>query len=397
MKNLQKDVKLNITHNSDELSCDEAISTYRDTMDGYEYPIADIGFSAEEFKAIIEELETIFPGIVKYDFSSSKNSIFSKYMHDEFRCYIRGNSIDIYGSFYCQSDEVAEKIWSVYNKHCKDDNDTQLFMYSYSMNGGKVDENVKQIKIKDLDYISPKYYPYIDTEIMFDQFFTDNENILLLVGAPGLGKSKMSTLALKHAFNNTDKLPYDKLAANPALDCQYISVAYVKSTDVLADDNFWRTLEKTTPDFCIIDDLDYMLTKRDAQVMSGDDQVKNAFLNQFLSFTDGVEKHRTKFIITTNQTYSDIDTALLRKGRLFDILELRKLDKHESLDIWLDNGLKEKDFNEVFTTHEILPAELGSEVNKRLNTRISTSTQPYLKEEGISKVEKAGREKKVGL
>ena len=232
---------------------------------------------------------------------------------------------------------------------------------------------------------------------MFDQFFTGVENILLLVGEPGLGKSKMSTLALKHAFHNPDKLPYDKLKDNPALDNQFISVVYVKSTDVLVNDRFWRELSKLQADICIIDDLDYMLTKRDAEVTSADDQKKNDFLNQFLSFTDGVEKYKTKFIITTNQKYDDIDSALLRKGRLFDILELRKLDKHEALDIWLDNDLPKEEFEKVFHAHEVLPAELGSEINKRLNTRIETATATYLKEDGISKVIKATRVKKIGV
>jgi SpoVK/Ycf46/Vps4 family AAA+-type ATPase len=207
----------------------------------------------------------------------------------------------------------------------------------------------------------------------------------------------MSTLALKHAFKNPDKLPYDKLKDNPALDNQFITVVYVKSTDVLVNDKFWRELEKHEADFCIIDDLDYMLTKRDSEVTNAEDQKKNDFLNQFLSFTDGVEKHKTKFIITTNQKYDDIDSALLRKGRLFDILELRQLDHKEALNIWLDNELSETDFNELFTAHEVLPAELGSEIAKRLNTRISTATDSYLKEDGISKVLKAGRAKKIGI
>lgn len=140
-----------------------------------------------------------------------------------------------------------------------------------------------------------------------------------------------------------------------------------------------------------------MLTKRDAEVTSSDDAIKNTFLNQFLSFTDGVEKHKTKFIITTNQKYNDIDTALLRKGRLFDILELRQLDQKEALEIWIDNGLSVTEFHNVFHDHHVLPADLGSEINKRLNDRIDSATVAYLKEDGISKVIKASRVKKIGV
>jgi SpoVK/Ycf46/Vps4 family AAA+-type ATPase len=184
---------------------------------------------------------------------------------------------------------------------------------------------------------------------------------------------------------------------NSALDNQFINIVFVKSTDVLVLDNFWRSLEQFQADIVIIDDLDYMLTKRDSEVMSADDAKKNLFLNQFLTFTDGVEKYKTKFIITTNQRFDEIDSAILRKGRLFDILELRKLDKAEAQAIWNENNLNEDDFNNTFKTPEILQAELGSEINKRKNKRIQTAQLSYLKEEGISKVERATKPKKVGM
>jgi len=390
-------IRLNIGHSLDELGVDEAISTYRDALEGYVYSINDVSFTSDEFKKIIGELKEIFPDLSTYDYSRGNNNLFKKFTSNSFKGYVRGNSIDLYGSFYFKTEEDCLAAWEIYIKHSKEENEVEMFTYSYSMNNGSLQETVKVFKKEELDYISHLYYPYLDVDVMLDQFFTGSENILLLVGEPGLGKSKLSTMALKYAINNPDKIPYDKIKQNPSLENQFINTVFVKSTEVLANDSFWRTLEKNSPDFCIIDDLDYMLTKRDAEVMSSDDAIKNSFLNQFLSYTDGVEKNKTKFIITTNQSYEDIDSALLRKGRLFDILELRELDKHEGLIIWTDNNLDEQIFHELFNTHEILPAELGSEINKRLNKRIDKSTSTYLKEDGISKVQKAGRKKKIGL
>ena len=255
----------------------------------------------------------------------------------------------------------------------------------------------KQMKVDDLRYISKDYYPYIDTGMMFDQFFTGSENIFLIVGEPGLGKSKMSTLAIRHACDNPDKLPYDKMANSPGLEEQFINIVYVKSVDVLVNDMFWRKIEADMIDIVVIDDLDYMLTRRDGEVLSADDIRKNTFLNQFLSFTDGVVKSRTKFIITTNQSFDGIDSALLRKGRLFDIIELRRLRRDEALVIWEQNGLHAGEFTKVFTEREILPANLGSEISKRLNKRIEKSTESYLREDGISKIQRAGRAKRVGF
>ena len=79
---------------------------------------------------------------------------------------------------------------------------------------------------------------------------------------------------------NPDNLPYDKIEINAGLDSQFINCAYVKSVDVLVNDQFWRSLEVRGMDFVIIDDLDYMLTKRDAETSSAEDAQKNIFLNQ---------------------------------------------------------------------------------------------------------------------
>ena len=386
-----------VSHNTDMMTPEEAVAVSIDVRDGFVYNTPDITLKSQKHKEFIAALEKEFGEFEKFDYSRSKNNIYKKYFSENIRMVSSGNSTETYSGCSVTSDKIANRVWQIYLDYCERSDDVSLFLNSFFMNNGQLDKNISELKYKELTGISPKYYPYIDTDVMFDQFFTGSENIMLLVGEPGIGKSKMATLALKHALENEDILPYDKIKENPNLDTQFINAVYAKSTDVLANDKFWREIEKLHPDFCIIDDLDYMLTKRDAEIQNTDDFNKNAFLNQFLSFTDGVEKHNTKFIITTNQKYDDIDTALLRKGRLFDILELRDLSRTEALDVWLENNLSEDVFNDTFTSEKILPAELGSEISKLLNTRILTSTQPYLKEENISKVKSAKRLKKISL
>lgn len=389
--------QLVISHDPEELSVDDAIISHMDYTDGYAFVIQDIILKVQEFKNFIRDVEAQFGYLTEYDYSKNKRNIFKKYKNDMVRAYTMGSAKEICATFYTKSEETSCKIWQIFKSHYKDDDNTQIFMTSFFLTDGVLDSNMKEVKSTDFNYINKKYYPYIDTDIMFDQFFTGNENILVCVGAPGLGKTKLASLAIKHAYNNPDKLPYDKLLNHEGLENQFINIVFVKSTDVLVLDNFWRTLETIEADIVIIDDLDYMLTKRADEVLSEDDGKKNAFLNQFLTFTDGVEKYKTKFIITTNQGYNEIDSAILRKGRLFDIIELRKLDKSEALVIWLDNNLKEDDFNLVFKTHEILSADLGSEISKRTNKRITCAKQSYLKEVGISRVAKATKLKKIAL
>lgn len=390
-------ISLNINPAADTLSPVEALINYRDMNDGFLYSLEDIRCKASEFKSFIDELSIHVGELTKYDYSSGKNAVNVRYKNSQVRIYVRGNSIDLYMSAYSTSEYASEIIWKTYSKYIAQENNIDVFVTSYYMNGDTLDNNFKQMKVDDLRYISKDYYPYIDTDMMFDQFFTGSENIFLIVGEPGLGKSKMSTLAIRHAYDNPDKLPYDKMADNPGLEEQFINIVYVKSVDVLVNDMFWRKIEADMIDIVVIDDLDYMLTRRDGEVRTADDIRKNTFLNQFLSFTDGVVKSRTKFIITTNQSFDEIDSALLRKGRLFDIIELRRLRRDEALVIWEQNGLPVSEFTKVFTEREILPANLGSEISKHLNKRIEKSTESYLREDGISKIQRAQRAKRVGF
>lgn len=385
-----------IQGNPDELSIEDAIATDIDFQEGFVYSIPDVHIKAKEFTKFIEKLSEN-DTFTKYEYNRTKNDIYVKYKSTKCRIYVRGNSLDYFMSVYSTSEEYSNYVWKVYSEFIAKEDKVEMFIETYFNNNNQVDHSTKYMKEEDLEYIDDCYYPYIDTKIMFEQFFTGYENILLVVGEPGLGKSKLSSLMLKFAFENPDVLPYDKLKDNPGLDKQFISVGYIKSTDILANDKLWRNLETNQHDFIIMDDLDYMLTKRDSEVTSSDDKTKNDFLNQFLSFTDGVEKNKTKFIITTNQKYSDIDSALLRKGRLFDILELRKLNKDEAMVVWKNNELPEDEFHKTFESDTVISAELGSVINKRLNTRIESSNVPYLKEDGISKVQKASKIKKIGL
>lgn len=390
-------IELNVSHECDGISPEEAVAVYNDISDGFVFYLQDIIFKRESLNDIIKDIEAKFGKIECHDYSIAAHSQYSKYKSDNIRFYVRGDSLDCIGTICAKTESDLNKLFKIYKLHSDEENDeVEIYMTSYSMSGGRLIDNSHVIKKEELEFINELYYPYINTDVLFEQFFVGAENILLMVGLPGLGKSKFSSLALKHALHNPDKLPYDKMLINKNLSKQYVDVVQVKSIEVLSNDGFWRTLEKDKPDIVIIDDLDYMLTRRDAEIQSSEDAVKNAFLNQFLSFTDGVEKNNTKFIITTNQSYADIDSALLRKGRLFDILELRKLKSEEALAIWVDAGLSENKFNQLFKG-DVLAAELGSEINKLINTKITTVGKSYLKEDNISKTKKASAKKVISL
>ena len=103
---------------------------------------------------------------------------------------------------------------------------------------------------------------------------------------------------------------------------------------------------------------------------------------------------KTKIIITTNQSYKNLDTALLRKGRLFNILEFRELTNEEALNIWLKNELPEETFKEKFKG-DVLQAELGSIISMMKKTDNEVLPE-YVLEEDISKLNKTEK-KSIGV
>lgn len=385
---------LPIQYNTDVISYQEALVNHYAVTKGLIHPLDGMTLTAENYAKFIAVLNEKYK-IKEYDFSETQRSLQKHLVADEFIIYISGSNKNHYLQAVCKSLDVAEEVYSIYRKYHLSDDEITISMTSFFHVGAHISSSERVLAKDEINSISTSYYPYLNIDAMFQQFFTQQENILILTGKPGIGKSKMSSAILKYAADNEDILPYDKVKDYDA-EVQYVSVAYVKSTKILCDDNFWRELESGYYDFVILDDLDFFLTKRGADVENSDDMDRNQFLNQFLSFTDGIEKNRTKFIITTNQPYEDLDVALLRKGRLFDILELRSLNKDEALNIWKENALDESEFEDLFDEDVILPADLGSEISKRLNTK-TIVTESYLLEEGISKVEKAKKKKKVGV
>ena len=292
-----KDFNFNLTFNHDEsgISPEDAVTYATDFNEGFKYSINNYSFKTVEFQSVFDELKTIYPKIKKYDFSKNKNNIEYKLISPEFKAYIAASSINMTATFLTKTNDDLLNVWNIIKNNTINDNEIDIQLLTFSTHSGDLNENISYIEHEDISYISEKYYPYINTKVMFDQFFTGSENILLLVGPPGGGKSKMSALAIKHAYENIDNLPYDK-TKNGIFDDQYITIGVVKSTDVLVMDLFWSELSSNKPDIVILDDLDHMLSSRENELLSNEDYLRNTFLNHFLTFTDGVEKNNTKFM-----------------------------------------------------------------------------------------------------
>lgn len=371
---------LNITHNSDTVDISEAMVFKRLVDEGYIYPINELELTNEDFKKFLDQLSNY--KLKEYDFTDSQ--MFKQFVCDEFWMNVNGTSKNVYMSFNCKSLDICQSLFNKWKKFAVISSDIELLLTAYYMRQGNVEDSIRNVELKEFEGVSELYYPYLDVPLMCKQLFSHKENILVLCGKPGTGKTKLTNQILKYALNNPDIVPYFS-----EMD-DVITAASVKNTEILAEDSWWGDIAHKRFSFIILDDLDYFLTPRDSEVQNQDDINKNKFINQFLSFTDGLEKNQTKFIITTNQPFNDMDTALMRSGRMFNILELRSLKNSEALAIWIDCGLEESKFP---FKEDVLQADLGSAIEKHKNKGISLEN--YVLEENISKMNK--KRKKVGI
>lgn len=382
---MKENVNFNITPTDIGLSIEESGTYYDNISKGYIY-INSTEVTNEKGMLALDELKEKF-NLEVFDFSKHIEIALHCYS-DELIIYFKGGSKSLFVTYFAKSPGASKKVWDILHD---DDSKSEVYINvdTLSLIKGSLNRSNKVIERDDIDYVSKSYYPYMCIDTLFKEYFASHESILLLTGEPGLGKSKLATLAMKYAVDNPGEVPYPLSANEP-----YINLVFVRGTDILSSEEFWMDLEVFPPDFIIIDDLDNMLTTREADVVSNEDVLKNKFMNQFLSFTDGIEKRNTKFIITTNQHYKDIDSAVLRDGRLFDIIEMRQLHIHEALEIWKGEGLPENDFNELKLGNNITAAKLGSYIFKALHKHGDKS---YLKEEGISKANDINNRRKIKI
>lgn len=232
----------------------------------------------------------------------------------------------------------------------------QLDGYAQSQMGGGLQPVFSNNKLTDdMDCAHPEFYPWIKMDLMdyFREFFKSKANALVLIGEPGTGKSTLIRTVIRE-LNVRAMLAYkqDVITSN-----EFVGTC----RDFLNRSNYdpENDITKQTQAI-VVEDADLIMRRR----MDGNTQMA-----ELLNATSGITSNiRHKFIMSTNlKTIDDIDPALLRPGRCFDILCFRSLSADEATLVRQVRGLEPREFskanryklaevlNDAITQHQVEP------------------------------------------
>lgn len=228
---------------------------------------------------------------------------------------------------------------------------------SRSMGG---DLTTQEKRIDNAIIAQDVYYPYLDggPKALIAEFMASEESVLIIMGVPGTGKSSaivsaLLELNLMAIYGKDTKVVNDPGFINKIFGVcdQHLAVlagsnaverqALFEESDVVTkyrpfyhiESPFVKPKNKTPrAPVIVIEDADILLSPR----ASG-----NKVMAELLNATSGLgSSFERKVIFTTNLTNrEDIDEALMRPGRCFDVLDFRTLTPMEAIEARAAAGL----------------------------------------------------------
>ena len=172
------------------------------------------------------------------------------------------------------------------------------WVYGGEGNSVNVPLNRDRLPIKEM-------YPFLGEESLenyYDRYMESSANILLLIGPPGTGKTTFIRGLLAHR------------------SCSAI-VTY--DAQILEKDGFFARFIEDDAEIMVLEDSDTFLKSRSDG---------NTMMHRFLNVGDGLVTTRgKKMIFSTNlPSIRDIDSALVRPGRCFDIVTFESLNVEQA-------------------------------------------------------------------
>lgn len=187
-------------------------------------------------------------------------------------------------------------------------------------------------------------YPWLKGESLmsyYDRFMQSDCSILLLIGTPGTGKTSFLRDMLRKTKQNAIVTYHPK---------------------VLEQESFFADwYQSSKENFVIAEDADEILSPR----ADG-----NKIMHRFLNLGDGlISLPNKKIIFTCNlERTSDIDSALTRPGRCFDVVKFDSLNREQAKIVANKIGIEFNLDGSEFTVSEIFNAKKKESVASTKNS-----------------------------
>lgn len=171
-------------------------------------------------------------------------------------------------------------------------------------------------------------YPWVKQGV--DQYVQDylkaDESVLILIGPPGTGKTSFIRNMIIQAQGSAQVTYEEKIMSSDSLFANWLD---------------------SRDQFMVLEDSDAFLQARSDG---------NRMMHKFLNVSEGlITVAGKKMIFSTNlPKVSDIDEALMRKGRCFDVLDFRALTPAESWNVIDEVGMdRDIDESRTYTLAEL--------------------------------------------